>query len=341
MSIPRIYGIGNPLVDVSVSVEDRDLQALGLTKGTMLLIDTEKRRQILDHIEGKSVSYGCAGSAPNTIITIASLGRPTSLGGAVGDDELGRVYRDRLRETGVEDRLAVCPGETGTSIILVTPDGERTMCTFLGVCDRFSSNNVDTERAKDVDWIHFTGYMFDTDSQRAAIAYAVAAAKKGGAKVSFDVADPFAVDRHGDAFREIIGRDVDLLFANQAEAEMLTGKSDPAEAADSLSKSVGVVAVKDGKNGSVVATDGKLHRVAADTASLVDSTGAGDTYAAGFLYSLTEQYDVEAAARFASFLAARIVERRGAQFDATESKRLGEEYFSRARAASGSTAVGG
>lgn len=341
MSESSIYGIGNPLVDVSVSVEDRDLEALDLTKGTMLLIDTKKRRQILDHIEGKAVSYGCAGSAPNSIITIASLGRPTTLGGAVGNDELGGVYRDRLKETGVEDCLAVYPGETGTSIILVTPDGERTMCTFLGVCDRFSSNDVDTERAKNADWIHFTGYMFDTDSQRAAIAYAVAAARKGGAKVSFDVADPFAVDRHGDAFREIIGRDVDLLFANQAEAEMLTGKSDPAEAARSLSRTVGITAVKAGKNGSVIAAGGELHRIEADTASLVDSTGAGDTYAAGFLYSLTDGSDVREAGRFASFLAARIVERRGAQFEAAESRRLGEQYYSRVRATNGSAAVGG
>ncbi len=322
MTTPRIYGIGNPLVDVSVSVEDSDLEALDLSKGTMCLIDTERRRKILRHIEDKPVTYGCGGSAPNTMITIAALGRPTALGGAVGEDDLGGVYRDRLEETGVKDEMAVCPGETGTSIVLVTPDGERTMCTFLGVCNQFSPGSVNLETLSGAEWIHFTGYMWDTEKQKAAVRKAIEAARTAGTKVSFDVADPFAVERHGEDFRGLIKDRPELIFANRTEAQILTGERDPEAAARALSRDCALVAVKDGKNGSVIANGESVERVPADAAHLVDSTGAGDNYAAGFLFALTDGANADKAAGFASYVAARIVEQRGAQFEENESKAI-------------------
>ncbi|MFW6368512.1 MAG: adenosine kinase [Spirochaetota bacterium] len=325
-----IYGIGNPLVDVSVSVSDADIEALGLSKGIMHLIETEQRRRILEHIRGKDVSYGCGGSAPNSMITAAALGKATALGGGIADDELGDIYKQRLEQTGVANRLAVYPGETGTSIILVTPDGERTMCTFLGTCMLFRDTDVDEEAARAAKWLHFTGYMFDTEGQRAAIEHAAQTTHSAGGKISFDVADPFAVDRHYDAFIELIPRQVDLLFANQLEAEKLTGKSDPLEAAQHFAEHVETAVVKDGKNGSVVVSGGHVTRIKPYPAELVDSNGAGDTYAAAFLSVLAEDGSHAQAGQFASFLSAKVVERSGAQLDPEDALSFRNEHYAMA-----------
>lgn len=325
-----IYGIGNPLVDVSVSVHDADIEALGLSKGIMHLIETEQRRRILDHIQGKDVLYGCGGSAPNSMITAAALGKVTALSGGIADDELGEIYNQRLEQTGVANRLAVYPGETGTSIILVTPDGERTMCTFLGTCMLFRDNDVDEEVARAAKWLHFTGYMFDTEGQRAAIEHAAKTTRSAGGRISFDVADPFAVDRHYDAFVELIPRQVDLLFANQLEAEKLTGKSDPVEAAKQFGEHVETVVVKDGKNGSVVVSEGSETRIKPYPAELIDSNGAGDTYAAAFLSVLAEGGSNADAGKFASFLSAKVVERSGAQLDPADAVKFRKEHYAMA-----------
>ena len=327
-----VYGIGNPLVDVSVSVNNNDIEALDLAKGTMNLIDTEKRRQILEHIGDRPVIYGCGGSAPNTMIALSALGISTALGGSIADDRLGKIYHDRLAETGVRNCMAVNGRETGTSIILVTPDGERTMCTFLGACMAFSKADVLPDVAASARWLHFTGYMFDTESQQNAVEHAIHTIKASGGRVSFDCADPFAVDRHRDRMVSLIPADVDLLFANQAEAETLTGESDPEKAAGLLAEQTDIVAVKDGKNGSIVACrsrpqgTGRVVRIAAYPANLVDSNGAGDTYAAAFLSVLIEGGDMEQAGDLASFLSAKIVERSGAQFSHGEPRELLGEY---------------
>lgn len=341
MTNPVVYGIGNPLVDVSVSVDDNDINALGLAKGTMNLIDTEKRRRILEYIGDKPVNYGCGGSSPNTMIALSALGVSTALGGSIADDELGRIYHDRLAETGVRNCMAANGQETGTSIILVTPDGERTMCTFLGACMSFSKADVFPEVAASARWLHFTAYMFDTENQWKALEHAIETIKTSGGRVSFDCADPFAVERHRDRMVALIPEDVDLLFANQAEAETLTGVADPAKAAGLLAEQVSIVAVKDGKNGSIVACRNTqkpdavhVTRIAAYPARLVDSNGAGDTYAAAFLSVLIERDDfqqttIRQAGDFASYLSAKIVERSGAQFSLDEPRTLRDEYLQR------------
>ncbi len=333
MTNPVVYGIGNPLVDVSVSVNDSDIEALDFAKGTMNLIDTDKRRRILEHIGDKPVTYGCGGSAPNTMIALSSLGISTALSGSIADDRLGSIYHERLAETGVRDCMAVKGEETGTSIILVTPDGERTMCTFLGACMSFSKADVFPEVAASARWLHFTGYMFDTANQQEAVEYAIESIKATDGRVSFDCADPFAVERHREHMVSLIPREVDLLFANQTEAETLTGISDPEEAAGVLAEQANIVAVKDGKNGSCVAhrsgDEGRIRviPIAAYPANLVDSNGAGDTYAAAFLSTLIQHDDIARAGDFASYLSAKIVERNGAQFSYGEPRELLGEYL--------------
>ena len=316
-----VYGIGNPLIDVLIEVEEHDLQELGLNKGTMQLIDTKRGAEILKFFQDREKSYAPGGSCPNTMVTLASLGVPTALSGVVGEDELASIYAERLIERGVESELSVEPGETGTSIVLVSSDKERTMCTRLGVCPQFSPDRVVLERVTQAHYLYFTGYMWDTPLQKNAVLSAIAAARDNGTQVVFDVADPFAVERHRDDFLELITDQVDVVLANRDEAHILMGYDDPRRAVVELAERAGVAAVKVGAQGSYIAShNGERAAVQGFDARAVDTTGAGDTYAAGFLYGLEKGASLGGAGRIASFIAARIVEKQGAQFSLAESQ---------------------
>ncbi len=318
-----VYGIGNPLIDVLMKVEDHELEKLGLNKGTMQLIDNERGAEILEFFKDRDKSYAPGGACPNTMVTLASLGVPTALSGVVGNDELADIYGERLRERGVESELTVEFGETGTSIVLVSADQERTMCTRLGVCPQFSPERVVGERVAQAHYLYFTGYMWDTPSQKNALLSAIATARENNTQVVFDVADPFAVERHRDDFLELVADHVDVVLANRDEAHILMGYDDPRRAVVELAEKAGVAAVKDGSQGSYIAShDGERAAIPGFEARAVDTTGAGDTYAAGILYGLEKSASLGEAGRIASFIAARIVEKPGAQFTMAEARNI-------------------
>ena len=316
----NIYGIGNPLIDYLVMVDDRDISNLGLYKGTMNLIDEAKREEILEYIQKKDISYNCGGSCPNTMVTLKSLGIDNvTLAGGVGFDEHARMYRDRLSSLGLRDELVGNDAPTGTSIILVTEDRERTMCTYLGANTRYDDRDVNIESARNADLFHFTGYMWDTEPQKRAIRKVLEEKKRQGFLVSFDVADPFAVGRYRQTFIELIKDYADIVFANSEEAHFLMDNYDPRECAKSLGKLCRTAIVKNGKRGSYISHEGVMHDIPVYGAvNPVDTTGAGDTYAAGFLYGIAKGNDVVTSGRMASFLAGEIISQLGAQF--TEEK---------------------
>lgn len=332
-----VYGIGNPLIDIFVTVKDEELHALGLHKGTMHLIDLERRAELLEFISGKECTYGCGGSCPNTMVALASFGVSSALAGKVADDRYGAIYRKQLVEMGVGNYLKNGTEPTGSSIILVTPDSERTMNTFLGANRQFGPEDVDEEAIREADYFHFTGYMWDTEPQKAAILRGIEVAESGGTKVVFDVADPFAVSRNRETFLELIRERADIVFANSEEARLLFDHYDPYACARSLGKIVPVGVVKNGKQGSFVALGGDRDNTArrggagrgGEILSIpvkgklpVDTTGAGDMYAAGFLYGLCRGKGFREAGLIASFLAGEIVQRRGAQFSLQEAAEL-------------------
>lgn len=320
---PRVYGIGNPLIDIIAQVADEDLSNLGIHKGTMHLIDERRRRELLAFLAGKSVSYSCGGSCPNTIITLASLGIEATLAGKVGDDEFGTIYKNRLGELAVRDELAFCKEPTGSSIILISPDSERTMNTYLGANRYYQKEDVVEQSVRDADYFHFTGYMWDTQSQRDAVMKALHIAKAAGTQVSFDIADPFAVGRNRDTFLELISRQADVVFANSEEARILFDNYDAYECCRSMGKLCPIAVVKNGKRGSFIAHAGKVSRIPVQGPSTpVDTTGAGDVYAAGFLYGLCKHRQIEQAGNIASFLAGEIIQQRGAQFPAEKTAAL-------------------
>lgn len=314
----EVYGIGNPLIDVLAHADDSELEELELKKGTMELIEVERGNDILEYIKDREKKYSCGGSAPNTMITLAALGVRSALSGMVGDDELGEIYRKRLQEQNVISDLATGQGDTGSCIVLVTPDYERTMCTRLGVNRNYGPENVNHDKISKANYLYFTGYMWDTEPQKEALSNAIETARKAGTKVVFDVADPFAVERHYKDFQELISKSVDVVLANSEEARLLLDIDDPEKASKELAKVCEVAAVKNCAEGSCIAVyDEKEPRCTPVNAYLVeavDSTGAGDNYAAGFLYALLKGYSLDDAGRIASYIAAQIVRQTGAQF---------------------------
>ncbi|MGN0907039.1 MAG: adenosine kinase [Bullifex sp.] len=319
----KIYGIGNPLIDILANITNEDLNALSLYKGTMHLIDKHRHKELLDYLNAKKLIYSPGGSCPNTMVTLCSLGIQTTLAGGVGKDELSEVYRAKLREIGVEDDLVSYDEPTGTSIILLTDDKERTMNTFLGANKCFDAPNVNLEGIKDASIFYFTGYMWDTEPQKRAIRKVLSFCSENGIKVAFDIADPFAVGRYRADFLKLIKDHCDIVFANSEEARYLFDNYDAYECCRSMGKLAPIAVVKNGKKGSFVSDNRVITKIDVQGSSEpVDTTGAGDTYAAGFLYGIAKGYSSETAGKIASYLAGEIISQTGAQFTKEKSQEL-------------------
>ena len=322
--VPKVYGIGNPLIDIITQITEDDLALLGLHKGTMHLIDEDRRRELLSFISDKNIAYSCGGSCPNTIITLASFGIPSAVAGMVGIDDFSDIYKNRLIELSVFDELQRCEAPTGSSVILITPDSERTMNTFLGANRLFGPNDINPKMIHAADFFHFTGYMWDTDSQKQSILKGISIAEESGTKISFDIADPFAVSRNRLAFLDLIEKHADIVFANNEEARILFDNYDAYECARSMGKLCKTAIVKNGKHGSFICDNGTMHAVPVKGKDPVDTTGAGDVYAAGFLLGLCRSLSAFDSGLLASFLAGEIIGQHGAQFSPEKIRLLTE-----------------
>jgi len=324
-----VYGIGNPLIDIIVKIEEKDLLILKKNKGTMALITEEERENLIKFISAKEKTFSCGGSCPNTMITLSAMGVKTALGGKIGKDEFGSIYENQLKKhPNITPALVYGSKQpTGSSIILITPDSERTMNTFLGANREFSEKDVDENILNDSDFFYFTGYMWDTENQKSAIEKSLFICKKKKIKVAFDVADPFAVQRYKNDFLKIIEKNADYVFANSEEASFLFDTADPEKAVAIIADMGKTGAVKWGKQGSVIKEPKKdlIKIPILGDKGCVDTTGAGDTYAAGFLYGLCKGKDLGTAGKCASFLASAIVSKIGAQFTEEESAVLKQE----------------
>jgi sugar/nucleoside kinase (ribokinase family) len=321
---PKIYGIGNPLIDIIVNISEDGLNKLGIYKGAMHLIDEKRRALLLEHIESLPRTLLCGGSCPNTIITLASLGLYATLAGKVGNDEFGTIYRKRLKELKVHDELVHCDEPTGSSIILITEDSERTMNTYLGANRLFNKNDIVVKTLRNATYFYFTGYMWDTAEQKSAITEALKIAKEYKVKVAFDIADPLAVGRNREQFFEIVKENADIVFANSEEARILFDNYDPYECCKSMGKLCETAVVKNGKHGSFVSHKKEILKIAAQGPDkAIDTTGAGDVYAAGFLFGMAKNLGVQSAGFIASYLAGEIIQQRGAQFSKERALEIG------------------
>ena len=310
----NVLGIGNALVDVQARVPDALLEKVGYEKGVMTLVNDSAQIRVLSEL-GEIDTHRCAGgSAANTVLGVQQFGGSAAYAGKTADDELGEFFLKDMRTAGV--RIEVPPagdGHTGTCVVLITDDAERTMLTHLGVSATLSADDIDPAECAKAEWVYVEGYLFGTPENQSAARAAIKHAKAGGAKVALTVSDPFLVNAFKADFLELIGGPVDLLFCNLDEARGLTGKERPRDCADALAAYGPRVALTMGAEGSLLVDPLGLEHVAGVPVKAVDTTGAGDMYAAGILYGLTNGLEFEQAGRLGSLAAARVVGQMGAR----------------------------
>ncbi|HUC71586.1 MAG TPA: adenosine kinase [Stellaceae bacterium] len=309
-----IVGIGNAIVDVTARADEAFLEKEALIKGAMALIDAE-RAEALYRIMGPGIESS-GGSAGNTMAGIASLGGSGAYIGKVRDDLLGEVFRHDLTAQGVHFETPPATSGPGTArcLILVTPDGQRTLNTYLGACVALGPDDIDAEIVGAAQVTYLEGYLFDPPLAQQAFLKAAAIAHAAGHKVALSLSDPFCVERHRAAFRDLVDGHVDILFANEAEICSLYETDDFAAAAAAVRGHVAIAALTRSALGSVILADGAEHRVAAaPVARVVDTTGAGDLYASGFLHGLTRGLGLPTCGGIGSLCAAEIISHFGAR----------------------------
>jgi sugar/nucleoside kinase (ribokinase family) len=310
-----VTGIGNAIVDVIFPVTDEFLIQHSIAKSVMTLIDEYRASQLLMLVDRGTESSG--GSAANTMAGIASLGGRGKFVGKVKNDRLGQAFARDMRAIGVDfdTRAAADSLPTACCIIAVTPDGHRSMNTYLGACRELTTEDVDAAAIGVSNVLYIEGYLWDQDNSKAAIRKAIAAAKGAGRKVAFTCSDPFCVGRYRDEFLQLMRDDIDILFANEAEATALFEVDDFDAALTYARQWRGLAAMTRSEKGCVIAApNGEVHVVDAEpVARVIDTTGAGDQFAAGFLYGLSQGADLRNCARLGGIAAAEVISHYGAR----------------------------
>ncbi|MHB8262186.1 MAG: adenosine kinase [Acidimicrobiales bacterium] len=323
-----VTSLGSAIVDIIVTADDSSVERLGLAKGRMTLVGTARTEELLEALEPGVKS--CGGSAANTAIGLASLGAKSAFIGKVADDRMGSLFAQSMKAHGVdffpvvarhESARAELPVEqadgrnaaTGTCIVLATPDSERTMATNLGVASTLQEGEIDLDLATASDVFYVEAYLWDVISARSAIKDAMAAARQAGAKVAFSLSDKSCVVRHRAELLQLVSSQVDLLFGNEDEFTTLYAVPDIAHATDEAAAEGITAALTRGAKGSlVVSPAGQIFEIdAAPVETVVDTTGAGDLYAAGFLYGFTHDMTLADSAKLASVCAAEAVSHLG------------------------------
>ena len=308
-----VYGVGNTLVDIQVQVSDQLLDSLGFAKGMMTLVDHEPQQKVLAAL-GELPRNQCAGgSAANTILGIAGLGGRTAYAGKVGNDPLGQFCLEDMRANQVTVDVPFSDGPTGTCLVLITDDAQRTMLTYLGVSADVGPDDVDPKLLNRSKAVYVEGYLFSAETPRKAAYRAVELAADSEALLALTVSDAFLVDLFRDEFLELARGPVDVLFCNEEEARSLLKNDDTQECARQLGSWVPRVAVTLGGDGAILVQEGQLTHVPGVAAQAIDTTGAGDMFAAGVLFGLTNGLSFEQSARLAHHAAARIVSQLGAR----------------------------
>jgi len=307
-----VVGLGNAIVDVISQTDDAFLAEWGIHKNNMNLIEAERADALTKASRDALETSG--GSGANTIAGIASFGGNAAYIGKVADDRLGEVFRTDMAKVGVPfDTPPLIGGEaTARSIIFVTPDGARSMNTYLGASVEFSPKDVDLAMVQAGSILYLEGYLFDKEVAKAAFVHAAEIAHAAGRKVSLTLSDSFCVDRHRASFRQLIKTQIDILFANEEELLSLYETDDFDQAVELLRADTSLAAVTRSEKGSVVIGDGERIVVAAEPVDkVVDTTGAGDQYAAGFLYGVARGLPLATCARLGHIAAAEVISHYG------------------------------
>ena len=329
MSQPSIdvLAIGNAIVDVIAPCSDELIETLGMARGGMTLIDTDGAHSLYEAM-GPAMEVS-GGSAANTLAGLAALGTDCSFIGQVADDQLGEVFAHDIRAAGIGFATPPRAGDPPSArcLIFVTPDGQRTLNTYLGASQYLPSSALDEDAIASAAILYLEGYLWDPEEPRAAMRKAIAAARNAGRKVAFTLSDGLVIERHGDDFRAMVAAgEIDILFANEAELAVMTGQSDFDAGLAQLAAQVPVLVVTRSEQGAVAVAGGERADVSAEPIDhVVDTTGAGDLFAAGFLFGHVRGHALEACLRMGAICACEIISHFGARPEADLKALLAEK----------------
>ena len=328
----HIVGIGNSIVDITCLVEDSFLLEYSLTKGGMFLIDDVQAKK-LSHLKYQKISSG--GSVANTIASLSMSKSRTAFIGKIGQDKFGDIFFDDLKKIGCDFycKNKEKSGSTAKSFVLITPDGERTMCTYLGLASKIA-NEIDESVIKDSEILYLEGYLWDAPETIKALRSAIAIAKNNDIKVAFTLSDAFCVERHHEDFLKSF-TNFDILFANEMEMSVLIGKdfSDNnyrkvKDIIDHLNPNL-IIAMTLGENGAVIFEGTTIHHISTKKSKKVlDTTGAGDSFAAGFLYGIGNNFSLTKSAKLGNAFAGAVISQVGARLDQEKLFALNKEMLS-------------
>jgi len=311
-----VYGVGHALVDTQYAVSTGSLDQLGIDKGIMTLIDEERQQAIVQALPGAPIASASGGSAANTMIGVAGFGGRACYACLVGKDKWGDFYLEDLERAGVHCRPANrSAGRTGQCVVLITPDADRTLNTFLGVSSTIGPEQLEEEVIAASRYVYLEGYLLSSDRGFAACRQAQELARKRGAALSLTLSDPSAVDVCRERFVNLVDSGVDLLFCNEDEARAYTGLQEREAACRVLADAVPAVCITCGPEGAILYENHQRLHVPGVPVEAVDTTGAGDLFAGGVLFGLTHGYSLEEAGRLGSYAAAQVVARYGPRLE--------------------------
>ena len=311
-----VYGLGNALVDIQYQVDPEFFKQMDITKGMMTLIDDQRQRMLIGALGKKEIARSSGGSAANTMISVANCGGNSYYACKVARDADGDFYLNDLKAAGVMSNVSNrADGITGKCLVMITPDADRTMNTFLGITSTFGPEQIEAHVIQNSRYIYIEGYLVASDTAFEAAKTAQQFAKKHGVKVALTLSDPFIVGLFMDRMKTLVDGGVDLLFCNEEEAQKFTGTSTTAAALAELSNRVKSFAVTCGADGARVRDGGSVFHTPGFAVKAVDTNGAGDSFAGAYLFAMTHGYTPEQAAKLATYVSSRVVSKYGPRFE--------------------------
>ena len=324
-----VYGIGNALVDMEYEVEVADLEALGINKGVMTLVDEDCQLKIMNHLAAHAHQRSSGGSAANSMIAVSQFGGTSFYSCKVAGDDLGHFYMKDLLDGGVDTNhhTEKEPGHTGRCVVLVTPDSDRTLCTFLGISGDLSAKELVEDALRDSAYFYMEGYLVTSETARQACIAAKRLAETSGVKTAISLSDPNIVRFFKAGLLEMIGSGVDLLFANEDEAKGAVGAADLDSAVDYLKTLCQEFVITRGSKGALVWDGQALIDIAPVKVEAVDTVGAGDMFAGAFLYGRGQGWEHQRAGALASVASAKLVTRLGPRMSAAETRAILQSFL--------------
>lgn len=318
-----VTGIGNALVDIEFKVKDQFFADNGVEKGLMTLVDEDRQNALMQVINTEEAKKQCGGSAGNTVIAISQFGGKSYYSCRVANDKLGHFYMNDMKDAGVSHNLNesnLTEGITGKCLVMVTEDAERTMNTFLGITQTYSAADVDEAAIKDSQYLYIEGYLITSENGKQAMIHAKKVAEDNGVKVALTFSDPAMVKYFGEPMAEVIGASVDLLFANEEEAMIFTGKDNLLEAREELKKVAKHFVITQGKNGAMIFDGDTFIDIEPYATTAIDSNGAGDMFAGAFMYGITNGHSYASSGKLASMASSKIVSQFGPRLEWYQTK---------------------